>query len=116
MAEPITTLKTTLLVSALTGGVVAALIGGGSWTVRIVRGVVGAAASFYLTPIAAPILEHVLRMVIGPAIQMGSEGVHGATGFLLGVTGMIVVETARDMARKVLERAPGKVGDKIDRL
>ena len=77
---------------------------------------VGPERSAYLTPIAAPILEHVLRMLIGPAIQMGSEGVQGATGFLLGVTGMIVVETARDMARKVLERAPGKVGAKIDKL
>ncbi len=120
MPEPFSALKTTLLVSAVTGGAVAALIGGGSWFVRITRGVVGAACSFYLTPIVAPglelFMERLMRLFLSTPINLDSEGVFGATGFMLGVVGMIVVECFRDMARKIREKMPGTVGDKIDRL
>ena len=118
--EPLSTFKTTMLVSALTGGAVAALIGGGSWSVRLIRGFVGAAFSFYFTPIVAPGLEHFMERLLtsfaASSINLDPEGVLGATGFILGVVGMIFVEAIRDIARKLREKLPGKVSDKVDKL
>lgn len=104
MAEPVSTsVQTALLVSAATGGAVSALRRKGPWWVRFSAGFSGAAACYFLTPIAAPIaelaIEKAIVTLLGTPLDLDTAGVWGAVGFLIGSTGLELMEILVDVLR-----------------
>lgn len=115
MTEPTTIMgmKAALLVSAGTGGAVAALRQRGPWWLRLVSGCTGAAASYFWTPVLAPIAEIAMEAGVarltGVTVDLDPPSVFGAVGFLIGVAGVELVQFAADVARgrrKVSEFRP----------
>lgn len=94
--ESIVSGKAAVLVSAATGGAVAAIGTRGPWWARMATGFCGASVSYFLTPIAAPIAEAAMEWgvatLLKTSIDLDGPSVLGATGFALGVTGMEIMQ------------------------
>ena len=105
MTEPATVLgiKTALLVSAGTGGAVAIVRARGPWWVRFASGFTGAALSYYWTPILAPVaevaMEYGVKWLFNAHLDLDSTSVFGALGFLIGATGLEIVQLLADVLR-----------------
>lgn len=109
--------KGALLVSAATGGAVAGLRAKGPWWLRLASGFVGAAVSYFLTPFVTPIAEVVMErgLELSLQIRIDLEGpnILGTVGFLLGATGMEVVETVAALVRAGRRAVPDYIGEQI---
>jgi hypothetical protein len=104
MTEPtIMGIKTALLVSAGTGGAVAIVRARGPWWARLASGFAGAACSYYWTPILAPVaevaMEQGIRWAMGIPLDLDSTSVFGALGFLIGATGLEIMQLFTDVLR-----------------
>lgn len=111
MAEPtFLGVKTALLVSAATGGAVAAVLGPGPIWLRFVRGLVGALVSFNITPAVSPfaeaVFEHASGWILSAPLDLDSQSVFGATGFMLGVCGMVLAQACVDTVKNIGRQMP----------
>lgn len=78
-------LKTSVLIASVVGGLVSAMISGGSILERTTKAVVGCLTSIYATPIAIEILVPWF-----PAIQRGQ--LEHAAAFICGLLGMSIAQ------------------------
>jgi hypothetical protein len=105
MSEPTTIMgvKAALFVSAGTGGMVAALPQRGPWWLRLLSGCTGVAASYFWTPVVAPIAEIAMEAGVerffGVTVDLDPPSVFGAVGFLIGVAGVELVQLTVDLVR-----------------
>ena len=105
---------TKALVAAGGGGAVAMLIGPGSWRQRLTAGVVGTLVSLFGTPIALPLVSISIERATATALDATArDALAGATGFVLGVCGLIIARAITDVARGLRRRAPDFIGDQL---
>ncbi len=86
--------KGELIIAAVAGGVVSAAMDWNGFLPATRKLVVGGIAAYYLSPIAAPYLEWILEGISVPA-----DKAIGMSGFIMGVVGIVVIETIQKAAQ-----------------
>jgi putative effector of murein hydrolase len=110
MSDPIQALfgvKLSVLIAAVLGGAVSAILVGGSIWRQTVNTFAGSVTAVYLSPV-------ILRFL---ADQVGpGEDIEHAIVFVTGLIGMILCETLIRMAQRARSRAPALADKAIDRV
>ncbi|MGO4526564.1 hypothetical protein AB4097_17080, partial [Microvirga sp. 2MCAF35] len=94
-------------------GAVAAIMGQGHPLLRLGRGFVGALVSLNLTPAVSPFaeatFEHVSGWLLTTPLDLDIQSVSGATGFLLGVCGMVLAQACVDTVKSIGRQIPALI-------
>lgn len=115
-----TGLKSQVFTAAISGGVVASIIRRGTLMERAVRGLSGAIASVFLTPVLAPIaevlVEYTVKTTTGIGVDLPGESVAGGLGFVVGFAGYELARIGLERLPRILRGLSGVVEDKIEKL
>jgi hypothetical protein len=93
------------LLAAFAGGAASAIMTNGTFRLRLAALCVGMLSAVYLTPFTVEIMSG-WTSVAGEPLERGAT-------FLTGVGGMIFVSGFHSVLRRLRQRAPGFLGDRV---
>jgi hypothetical protein len=110
--------KTHVIVSAASGGVVAAVVRRGTFMQRFVSGFTGAVLSTFLTPLIAPVAERLMEWgvkgITSAHFDILSDSVTGATGFIVGTIGFELTRLMLNTSKAGADRLPDAIIDRAE--
>lgn len=77
-----------LLRAGVAGSAVSVVMEWNGWNSAIRKFIIGAISSYYLSPLAIPLISHVLGFISVP-----DRNAPSLSGFIMGVVGVIVIES-----------------------